>query len=278
MSSLFNGKELWLSLTGGRDSRLTLAFCKTAGLSIKAYTYDTKVYPKDGKIAKRISKKLKLDHVFVTANLHSRERQEEFEKHTSGMVNDFERQLYTYNMLQPLKNRSNKDIVILGSNYWEQILNYYERKYTDRDDVMRKFSMTHPFMREEIKDWFEMLDKDGLNRDIPFLKRIYWDLRCGCWGADKWQAWDLEENVHIVQLFNCRRFLGLLMGASPELLMKEDKLIEVKITNKVCPELTKIPYEDEIMDFNDVLRVLIKITKMILPKLIFEKVKRLIKK
>lgn len=246
MSACLQGWYLWLGLTGGYDSRATLAMMEKAGLDYSIYTCWYKwISAGDVDIPKMLAKRLKREQVFLLPDekSFSQKKHEDYCTHTAGMSVEIDWQYYSYDQYRPLFAKSD-DIVLLRSSIWEIPNDYYSQ---DCDGGILDFEKIYPaikdnrFLRESLFEWYDYVINDMANQEISIWNRMLWDLRAGCWISSIEQSYDMMEHIVSIQPCNCRLFLSILMGFDqPDRLAK--KHMEL-IAQRVCPVIGKIPYE-----------------------------------
>lgn len=246
MEKLFSGKEIWLALTGGRDSRAAMVFLEKAGIEYKTCTLGyPNINPADIDLPKRLSRKARKKHVFIKreeAN-YSRERYEDYRIHSAGMAVDQDWNFYTYNQYQTLAGKS--EIVILRSSIWENVNDYYSHYCVDGNlDFEKVFPAikVNDFLSECLHEWYVYVQHDIVNGNaISIWNRMLWELRTGCWLSSIEQSFDMMEEIISIQPCNCRLFLSILAGFDQK--DRVEKKHEEFIVKRVCPKLYEIPYD-----------------------------------
>ena len=249
MGTCFRGQQLWLGLTGGRDSRLTMSMMEKTGLDYSTYTCNYKwIDPADVIIPKILSKKLKRENVFLQPidNDSCQKRHNDYLVHTAGMSVDIDWRYYALDQYKPLY-ADGKDIVLLRSGIWEIAKEFYYpmNGYKEEPDFERIFPAikNNHLLRESLYEWYDYCANDITNKDISILNKVYWDLRTGCWISSIEQSYDMMEHITSIQPCNSRLFLSILMGFDQPVRLSK-KHMEL-ITNRVCPAIGKIPYDTE---------------------------------
>ncbi|MBO4542276.1 MAG: hypothetical protein J5725_03755 [Bacteroidales bacterium] len=247
MGTLFNGKDIWLSLTGGRDSRAAMAFMERAGIKYKTFTCE---YPgiklADIDLARRLSRKARRKHLFVKREKtsYSQDRYDNYRVHTAGMAVDQDWNFYAYNQYQKL-TKNNSEIVILRNSIWENVNDYYSQYCKDGNlNLERLFSSIKEdeFLKSSLLEWYNYVQHDDLNKnDLSIWNRMLWELRTGCWLSSIEQSFDMMDGITSIQPCNCRLFLSILAGFNQK--DRSAKKHEEYIVERVCTKLSKIPYD-----------------------------------
>lgn len=90
-------------------------------------------------------------------------------------------------------------------------------------------------------EWYDCVGNDFVNKEISILNRTYLDLRAGCWLSSIEQSFDMMEHITSIQPCNCRLFLSILMGFERQ--DRAAKKHEEFIVQRVCPAISRIPYD-----------------------------------
>lgn len=246
MGKMFNGKHLWLGLTGGRDSRAALAMMQKTGLDFSLYTCLYKwIDDADADIPAMLANRLKKEHVYLKKDdgRFSQKRHDDYRTHTAGMSVDIDWQYYAYNQYHPLLSEGD-DIVLLRSSIWEIPNDYYsgfcENGNLDFEKVFPAIK-DNALFRDSLTEWHEYVSNSQVNQDISIWNMMLWDLRAGCWISSIEQSYDMMEHIISIQPCNCRLFLSILMGFDHS--ERFAKRHMEKISATVCPPIGKIPYE-----------------------------------
>lgn len=269
MLDYYQGYDIWLPISGGRDSRICLAAFEKLSVNYNIYVFQNENVHvagcyEDLGVSRLLSKKIR-KHLFVfkkDKKLYDSYRAKEFEQHTAGMATMSCKWQYTHHTLKYLENNNSK-VVQIRNNVWELVCNYYTAFNTPekvinywRDKGENNFS--------SIQEWVKLVKNDKINEYIDFGDRAYWDLRCGCWLSDGLQGFDIFDNIETVNVFNCRRYISILMGLDSEL--RRSRAFEEKLANQWFPLFSTVPYTENYIDVK------------IISQEIFSKIKRKLKK
>jgi len=262
----FEGKPLWFALTGGRDSRASLAFLELAGVNYQPFTlWHEHIQSVDYKLAKKIARRIGRKHRFVkrNENAFNAERFEAYRQHSAGMAVDEDWKFYAYHQYQDLQE-DNKPIVILRSSIWEICNEYYVmtmgNKAEDPYNIFPYIKKSR-LLEESTLEWWKYIAEDNINKQISVPNRTFWELREGCWLSSIEQSFDMMDGITSVQTANCRLFISLLLGFP--LKDREQKLHEDKIAAAICPKIANIPYDYQLQGPSLSLRIKIAIWNLL---------------
>ncbi len=246
MASHFHGIPIWLSLTGGRDSRAALAMLEKSGIKYHTFTlWHEHITSSDVQIPLILARRLKKEHRYIhrSADQYSQQRYDDYRAHTAGMAVDEDWNFYAYNQYASIEKNA-EEIVILRNSIWENVNDYYSI-YCNEGSL--DFSKFYPYAQkdallgESLQEWYSYTRDDIFNQNISIWNRILWELRTGCWLSSIEQSFDLMDGITSIQPCNCRLFLSLLIGFDQR--ERVAKTHEEKIVNKICPILKGIPYD-----------------------------------
>lgn len=251
MAELFSGKELWLALTGGYDSRTALALLNKTSIEYKTYTLEhDNISSADIELPKLLSEKIGREWRYIKRNplKYSPKRKRQYMIHSAGMAVDEDRLFWVYHQYQDLR-KPGRDIVILQNSIWECVIEYFANKSGEplsEDNISELFRWNNYIDLLDIstREWFEIIHNDTLNTEISVENRVLWDLRSGCWLSSVEQTFDMMDGIISIHPTNSRLFLSILMGF--DLDMRKTKTHQVKIIENATPALNDIPFENEL--------------------------------
>lgn len=250
MKKHFCGSDVWLALTGGKDSRTTMALLEYAGIPYKTFTLEHKnISEGDIDIPKVLAKKVNKCNLYVRKkNKINKILKEQYNEHTAYMAVDQGRNFYSRNQYNELLNYSPK-ILILRSGIWECAVEYYfngkrDKKLTisDLEQVFPIINLNSDFKNALIK-WKCNIEKDVLNRELTVDERLYWEIRAADWLAAGESAFDMMDNIDSIQPANSRALIAMML-AFPEN-ERINKLHEEKIIQYACNAISQVKYDDE---------------------------------
>lgn len=274
LSKLFHGKTLWLAITGGRDSRATLACFEKANVDYKTFTlWHSNIAKQDYIIPEKLAKATHKEHRYIKRNdeEYSQKRFDDYKIHTAKMAVDEDWLFYSYNQYQSLIE-NNEPIVIVRSSIWEIPNEYYTMCYGEKS---RDLTVVYPGINENAlfyescKEWKEFVDKDVLNSSISFANRTLWEMRECCWLSSIEQSFDIMDGITSIQIANCRLFLSLLFGFDHK--DRCQKVHEDKMASTICPAFATIPYDYQYETFSQKIHRYKKVVKRMIKKIIGKK-------
>lgn len=253
MASTYKDSELWLAISGGKDSRTCLAaltWIKTIPFRMfTIYKRDatmTEGYP-DYMCSKLLSR-ITNTRMVVIRYLSKKCKNDLLKNlliHNSGLAMSKVRYQYCWQLFSQIQKNGG---VVVKNQIWELITGAYnnDEHFNTPQGLISIFSEKGKAFEYASQAYTEHIKYDAINSNISFGDRVYWDLRCGSWIADNLQGYDILNNVEIVQVFNCRRFIELLIGMDDE--YRHSRQYEIDLTEKWCPAMKGIPYDDTYSD------------------------------
>ena len=253
------GHKFLLALTGGYDSRALFALAKYAGLDFDAYTleYDG-IYLEDMELPKELCRLTGTAHHFIPRD-HSRysaAREEEYLRHTAGLIRDADRLFHAHGQYQELAAPYDETALLRGS-IWETAVEFYGRS----------FDGSGP--KEDFYDWFcvpeKSMEKRSLEQYFAWQKRFsqpelapcdafYWEQRAGCWLSAIEDGFDLLAHTVSLQPANCRLLISMLLEfPREERIVKEH---QARIIRFACPAIADVPFGKNTVPDQTILKIL----------------------
>jgi len=230
-----------LSLTGGTDSRTSLAAASECYEDLKLFSFDSKASEKlDSSVAADICEALGLPHTLYSIP-QSNESVPNFElnkkiiNHNSNYYknmadNEIRKMIY-------LEERDEFDVEIKSWSS-EIVRVFMERKYEVRLPTRltpRHFSIfqtrffgTPRLLRKTDKIYEEFIDELQFNEASTFYEAsdlYYWEVRLGAWGSSVISAFDFCHEVTVP--YNNRRFLEIFMTLPRDMRKKDAAHFEI---------------------------------------------------
>lgn len=267
---IFSGREVWIALTSGKDSRLVLAAALAADMKFMTYTAEHyNISSADRKIPAKIAKDLGFSHRFIKSKDMSLARIKEYEIFTSGNSRGADEFFYARGQFDEIPSNA---IVIRGGLF--EAGQQYARKIAgaELDSFCRGIesyyqnSLANPKQSQAFSEWLKYIN----NNPIPFLDirdRMYIEQRVGGWVAAIEQSLDLNDWISI-QIANNRTTLSVLLSATIE--ERNNLLLSYDTISFLKPELCKYPFNKP--SLKDLIRI---VTNVLLSS---EKMKRNIKR
>ena len=241
--------KLWLALTGGRDSRTTLAGLAKSGLAFETFTLEhCNIASEDVSLPPILANKLGVRHKYVSRDRKgfSRKEYDAYRDFTAGMAVDEDWLFYAYGQYSQLVEDS-KPIVLLRSSIYEIVIFYWTHCLREGQaftaENLRKVSLSLRCSNEyynSLSDWFKKTEEYGKNMWMGISNMFHWEARSGCWVSSIEQSFDIYENITSIQPVNSRVYLSLLMGYNPN--ERREKKHQEHIISTMCPEIGDVPY------------------------------------
>ena len=238
----YSGKQIYIALTAGKDSRLVLASALSAGIKFKTYTFEheTMLYC-DRVLPGKIAKDLSFEHVFLKREKFSKEKSDSYEYYTAGNCRGVDQMFYSYGVYDKLP----EGCIIVRSGLFEAGQNYLRHvaasDYSGFKKGIQDYYVTS-FENENQCNSFELWLKGVSENPIDFIDlrdRMYLEQRVGGWTSSIEQSLDITGRVSI-QIANCRALLSVLLSASDE--ERKGLVLSYKTIETINPQLSKYPY------------------------------------
>lgn len=244
MAKTLADRKICLALTGGYDSRVTMAALEHAGIDYQAFTlWHNNLKSPDAVLPRILAKQRRKNYRFIdrNKNQYSPTRYNDYLTHTAGMAVDEDWNFYAYGQYLALTQES-KPIIVLRSGGWEIVREYYRWSKGDINRIYPGIQTNQKF-RESVDEWNQAIGQDQLNKNLTYITRAYWDLRCGCWLSSVEQSFDLMDGIVSIQPFNCRLFIATLFAVGEQ--NRKSQKVQRDIVEYLCPTLAKVPYENQ---------------------------------
>lgn len=240
-----------IGLTGGVDSRTSLALAKYSGIAFDTYTeersyktHKTKIRKGELRIAKQAAKAAEAEWK-LCRNVHgSKKKYKDIREHSFGMVENASLYSFAYNQF-PVKK--GKDILIHSSG-WEIAAGFWHSKIREcptAEERRRELEAVCSYMhkselhRRSLHQWLEDLGTAEM-KGMSFADRIYLEQRASVWVSDLAQAMDILEFDRI-ELVDNYELLSILM-AYPRDWLNKKKRHQKHIIQYCAPSLSSVPY------------------------------------
>ena len=259
MEGELNGR-LCLPLTGGVDSRTIFAFLVSEQIPFSAFTLEhSRIAEGDRILPGELCKKSKIDYRFINMNEAGfdsdtiRSRRRTFDDYVCGLVSDADNEFYQYGSYEELLKSENDNIIILSGAIWEMCIGsfYYRHKMwrNTQIDNMKDVEYAMPETviksdrRRSMKKFLELCNSSKKNAFMEDTDRWYWDQVDGVWNSDIDDAFNIYDNISVVEPLNSRTFFKILFGYDKERRYGKDH--QKALIRMVCPIIGDFPYADE---------------------------------
>ena len=248
MSQWFKNRPMAVALTGGRDSRLTMALLLHAGVDFVTYTFGYDKMSKGDKIIpKQLSECAKKKFYFYDEKgmTYNQSIEKDYDSQVSGLVKDRDRSFFANGLYQKFKNNLQSDIILLRSSTYAGVYEYeYYSRLNSKGilDVNACFPICkyNMLFKKAIAAYENIINSDTINTNISDWKRYYWDLRIGCWMSSIELGFDMLEGITSIHPMNSRIFLRKGFDMCIKVGSKDHEEI---LTKYAYPELADIPYD-----------------------------------
>lgn len=244
MALSIDTKNICLALTGGYDSRVTMAALEHAGIDYQAFTlWHDNIKAPDAVLPHVLAQRLHRKYRFIQRNRknYSAERYSSYLAHTAGMAVDEDWNFYAYGQYEALKQDSSP-VILLRSGGWEIIREYYRWSNGDINRIYPGITIDELF-NKSVQDWNDAISQDQLNQELSYITRVYWDMRSGCWLSSVEQSFDMMDGVISIQPFNCRLFISILLSVDEK--RRICQTVQNSLVKRLCPALLEVPYQGE---------------------------------
>ncbi len=237
---------LWLPLSGGYDSRTVLGIALHAGVALKAYTCIKDVISlPDNRYPGRLCAAHGLEHFRLYRKLDRMDppvrRAERFDRHTSGLCMDRDREYFMYRQIPAEEGRS----AVIGSVVWDTLHNFCKSSLpldTDvnlpAEQVFSRFAETTPQILGMLEEYLQFVRLHPLE-NVPFFRRYYYEQRVACWASVIDQAWDLYP-MERLQPANSEQMAACILRIAE--LFPQAYTGQTALLRRIAPELLKLPF------------------------------------
>lgn len=252
------GKNLWIALSAGYDSRMLLAAALKAKVPVKTYTMKKKnkwyffrktpstsvVSKADMTLPPLIAKEAGVEHKWIYEKDFSESRLQLFDDHTNKQTVENDRLYFAKGQWEWT---TNNDAVLLGqvtevgNGFYYNNFNY-NKNNIDKESILKAFILKpdtlHANGISDYVEWVSEYNKTFGESSIDWRDKFYLEQRVAGWLSSLQQGMDLiqGEKVHLI---NCQRTLCAMLALPKE--KSGEKTYINKLINRMSPELAKFP-------------------------------------
>ncbi len=237
----FSGRELVLALTGGKDSRVTLAALIKAGVPFTCYTAQHEnISSADVSVPKKICAAYKIPYTYIKRDKTDKTRLWDYIRFTAGNSNGADAQFFAHGQFDKLPDNA----IVIRSGLYEagQV---YARGYTGADmetftaGMVRYYSelTQDPRQKEAFSAWLKNTQVNPI-AFVDIRDRFYIEQRVGGWAAAIEQSLDINSFVSI-QIANCAQLLSVLLSATEQ--ERKDLTLSFETMRKLAPGVLALP-------------------------------------
>lgn len=217
-------KKLFITLTGGRDSRMILAVCLYLKIPFEVITLE--LNKDDVNIAKIICEKFNLKYHLIDFNKFkiNNNKKKEWENIIGDEFDERDNEIIQKQVLKNIMN--DDDCIIFGNG----------PKWASRTNDARATDNIKCKQYSEYKKWIENYP----NKNIPLINRKFLEIRVGSWLSSIQNSYDMCSTI---QRF-CFPISEKIIANSFLFNSKRNKIIiNQGVIDLLCPELNKIKYQ-----------------------------------
>ncbi len=239
------GAPLWLSLTGGYDTRVLLAAMWREKLDFTTFTWDTPGMSKaDRTLPPLLARDVGVPHRILKRQHFNEQRLRTFEEHTALHTADLDRELISWGQYDELPVDA---IVLLGNVFSLGALYFYAKLPPHPDSVAESIVHAYGFAEHHadspahhhgIREWGEWIEAHP-EPGMDWRDRFFWEQWKGGWCAACEQGTDLLE-VELFSPANCESVMAAMLQIDPA--KRYGKRWQVDLTYRMAPFLTDHPY------------------------------------
>jgi hypothetical protein len=259
-------RNIWITLTGGFDSRVILAAAAKAGIPARTFTQGYRDIPVaseepprsisigDCVLPPKLSAAVGIKHLWIPWGRLDRRRLELFDVHTFENVVDVQRHFFA---------RGEWDFVqegdlILGGLCFEIGRCYYWKKLGDSPVVTINAIANgyhedpHSSLMTAMAEWIEWT-MENPHEGIDWRDRFYIEQRMGGWQSAREQSMDLIP-ADLLHPINCHDAHALSLSVPVDL--RERGQHQIDLVERMAPELMKFPVNPPYQYFHPLTRML----------------------
>ena len=251
MQREFEGHKLCLALTGGRDSRTTLAGLLRSGVDFSTFTFYVRGIGEGDRVVPRmLAERLGLEYKYYEKCPYSKEHERAYVAFDAGMAVGGDLQHYSYRHFDQLAE-GRKPIVVIKSSVYGNVILFWRHLVPfgtpfTAEALRRVFPnlACNAHHYASLKRWFDDALQDEQNIWMDIANLYHYEQRSGCWLSSIMQSLDILDGIEVVQPANCRTIISLLMGYDADERYKKEH--EEYVVATMCPEIKDVPYDSDI--------------------------------
>lgn len=234
--------KIYLTLTGGHDSRTQLALFEHAGIDFECYTNKhSSTHSDDYTIPHELCKVLNRKHFVNHEQKLDTKLKNDYKEHTHYMADDG--QVFCHRMLDNIMATAG-GCIIVQNHLWEIAIDYY-KEIEDNDYSLNKyyFRWSNIIIDKEKRHSIEKYEewvRETPQKRLSMRNRFMLEQRVASWVSSNMQGTDIMDNTKYFHLANSRLLLDILLSFPLE--MRAKKLHQKLITQVACPAIADIRY------------------------------------
>ena len=245
MQEHFKGSRFLIALTGGVDSRTTLALTEKASLHWDCFTMEHDKMPLgDLEYPPKLCDMLDRNYVYIKRNQDefSQERYDEYLRHICHMQQEEDLVFYAYGQYRKLQSLYDQPLVLVRSGIWEIAEDFYGDFFKTKDlysSILDRFELVPD---EQAANAFRTYLKefDTRNSSLGKINQFYLEQKCGGWMSETEHGFDIYDDIISIHPFNSRILIDMIASFPDE--ERTERLPQKTLTNEICPEFSSVPY------------------------------------
>ena len=237
-----SNRNIWIALTGGKDSRLVLAAAIAANINFKSFTLEhDNISISDKKIPRKIAKDLGFEHIFIKTKKTSKSLKKDYQEFCNGNSLGVDIKFYAKQQF----NKIPSNAIIIRSGIFEAGQRYGRRITSSNLNCFEKNiknyyqnSLKNQRQMEAFDKWLEYTNNNKIEF-IDIRDRMYIEQRVGGWAAAIEQALCIND-WNSIQIANCRELVSILLSATEE--ERNNLSLSIEPIKKTHPLLHSYPY------------------------------------
>ncbi len=237
----FSCRKIWLALTAGKDSRLTFAAAKKAGVTFDTYTARHKnMSEADRHLPEVISAKYGIRHHLLDKGKYTPSKYEEYFAFTGGNSLGADAEFYATGQFDQVPD----DAVVIksglfeaGQSYARRIAGGNETSFADGMKTYYRSSFVDESQTLAFDEWMEYQRRNPMP-GIDIRDRFYLEQRLNGWASAIEQSLTINP-FSSIQIANSAVVLGCLLYASEE--DRKDLRLSYDLIRKLDEKLLEYP-------------------------------------
>lgn len=237
-----SNRKIWIALTAGKDSRLTLASALSSNIKFYSFTLEhDNISTCDKKIPHKIAKELGFKHLLIRQKQTNNDKEQEYQQFCNSNSFGIDIKFYAKQQFDQIPT----DSIIIRSGIFEAAQKY-GRSITDsnRNNFEKNMKRYYKSSFEDkvqmiaFNEWLEYTKSNEIDF-IDIRDRMYIEQRVGGWAAGIEQALCIND-WDSIQIANCRELVSLLLSATED--ERNNLSLSFEPIKNMVPPLHSYPY------------------------------------
>lgn len=213
----YSGRQIWLALTGGKDSRLVLSALLGAGVPFSVYTAaHPQISHADKTVPVQLAKSFGVEHRYLKSGAADPDMRLDYDRFCAGNANGADAYFYTHGVFSQIP----KDALVIRSGLFEAGQTY-ARSYASPDEQSFFCDMAAYYrdlqygdQKTAFAEWQRHTAENEIAH-IDLRDRFYIEQRVGGWVSAIEQSLDMNDFLSI-QIANNAELLSVLLSCQAE--------------------------------------------------------------